>query len=68
MRWNCGAIVRGLSRTSSTVVSEAKGMVAEGAVVVKIFVGCHADLQLVLGPRVGDYLPVVDTAGKALVC
>lgn len=68
MRWNYDVIVRDLSRVASTVVSEAKGMVAECAVVIEIFVGANTDFELVLGPNIGDYLPVVDSAGKALVC
>ena len=50
MRWSCVAIDQDLSKQSSTVVSEAEGMVAEGAIVVEIFVSCHSNFQLVLGP------------------
>ena len=67
MRWNCGATARALSKESSTVVSEAEGMVAEGAVIVEILVGGHSDFQLVLGPGVGHYFPVVDAASEALI-
>ncbi len=48
-----------MAELSEAIVGEAKLVVGEGGIYVELLLTTDSDLKLVLGPRVGNNLPVV---------
>lgn len=53
-----------MAKLSEAVVGETELIVRERRVDVELLLRCHADLQLMLSPRIRDNLPIVNAVGE----